>query len=186
VACPNDETIAGFMDGQLAPDVARRIEAHVDECESCTRLLTELGRAYGPSASRAASLTAALREEEPRRTRSPRREHKLLALVHWTLWSIHVVTLAATAVLLALLPRGDDSILVSVAERVTSLGAVYLTYLVAWSALGLVCAPVFARALSTDAKWVRRAVQWFAYASLPSLVGTGHGLYALRLLDDGR
>lgn len=187
MSCPDDETIAGFMDGQLAASVARRIELHVDQCESCTQLLAELGRAYGPSASRAASLTAALREDEPpRHARPPRSDRALLALVHWTLWSIHAVTLGAVATLLALLPPGDDSIFVAVAQRVTSLGAVYLAYLVVWSAIGLVCAPVCARGVSRNADWARRAVQWFAYASLPSVVGTGHGLYALRLLGEGR
>src|SRR2546421_5082090 len=39
VACPAEETVLGYVDGQLAPELAARVDEHVDGCESCRRLV---------------------------------------------------------------------------------------------------------------------------------------------------
>jgi serine/threonine protein kinase len=40
--CPNDETVALFVDGGLAPEAERAIRLHVDQCQRCRQVLANL------------------------------------------------------------------------------------------------------------------------------------------------
>ncbi len=44
VDCPEENTIAGFVQGLLPPVEAKQVESHVDSCAMCTALMSELGR----------------------------------------------------------------------------------------------------------------------------------------------
>lgn len=39
--CLEEGIVQAYMDGELSPDAARRVEAHASRCESCTALLAE-------------------------------------------------------------------------------------------------------------------------------------------------
>jgi hypothetical protein len=49
-ACLDDDTIAGLMEGRLAPEAMRAARAHVDGCDDCRALLAEVVRSIEPSA----------------------------------------------------------------------------------------------------------------------------------------
>jgi len=48
--CPDDNAIAELVGGVASPEVAAALESHVDGCERCRALMTELGRLLGPEA----------------------------------------------------------------------------------------------------------------------------------------
>jgi len=48
-ACPADESFARLIDGTLAPDRVRELEAHCDACPRCRAALAELARAVSPA-----------------------------------------------------------------------------------------------------------------------------------------
>jgi tetratricopeptide (TPR) repeat protein len=71
VACPNEETLAALLDGRLVERAAT--EAHLDECESCRRLVADALRSRSgmdASPSRAHTSPALSHEHEPE-DRSP-------------------------------------------------------------------------------------------------------------------
>ena len=47
--CPSDETFTRLVEGLLAEDEMRALEAHCDGCLTCARTLAELARAISPS-----------------------------------------------------------------------------------------------------------------------------------------
>ena len=47
--CPSDETFTRLVEGLLAEDDLRALEAHCDGCLTCARTLAELARAISPS-----------------------------------------------------------------------------------------------------------------------------------------
>src|SRR5215468_5893572 len=63
-SCPAEEDIAAFVGGGLAPPQRSALEAHVDECATCRRLLSALARAAGSeSAVHPAGTEAAVASE---------------------------------------------------------------------------------------------------------------------------
>jgi eukaryotic-like serine/threonine-protein kinase len=69
MACPDENQIALFVQGMLAPERSRAIEVHVDGCGDCAALMAELGRvaAAGDRAvpGPAPSGESAYRREQP-------------------------------------------------------------------------------------------------------------------------
>ncbi len=45
MSCYSREILSRYQDGSLAPAEVRRVDAHLDECESCREVLRSLGRA---------------------------------------------------------------------------------------------------------------------------------------------
>ena len=48
MACPDETTIAAFIEAELPADRAACVEQHIDQCVECAALLASLGRVYGP------------------------------------------------------------------------------------------------------------------------------------------
>ncbi|MDI1480317.1 tetratricopeptide repeat protein [Polyangium sp. y55x31] len=44
MSCLNENTVLAFVEGLLAPEAARRLEAHAASCPACRRLLSELAK----------------------------------------------------------------------------------------------------------------------------------------------
>jgi serine/threonine protein kinase len=46
--CLREQQVIAFLDGEMAPDEARHVEEHIDECAECRVLLAEVGRSLEP------------------------------------------------------------------------------------------------------------------------------------------
>lgn len=94
--CPDDETIAAFLDDRLAPPARAQVMAHLASCQSCYELLADAALAAETSHARE-NAPASLRVVT--HTPPPRRRSKAF-------YAIGAGLLAAAAVLVAvLLPR---------------------------------------------------------------------------------
>ncbi|MEX1368810.1 MAG: protein kinase, partial [Nannocystaceae bacterium] len=49
--CPDEATIAEFVQGELSGEPAERLEAHLDGCEACSQVVTELVRIFDEPSS---------------------------------------------------------------------------------------------------------------------------------------
>jgi serine/threonine-protein kinase len=74
MSCLDDNTVAALFDGKLPAETRARVEAHVDQCSECRRLVAKLAVVLGPGAAltadaslvaRSAGSEGTLRSQQP-------------------------------------------------------------------------------------------------------------------------
>ncbi len=71
--CPDDNVIAGYVEGLVGGDERRGLEEHLDDCASCLAIVASLGRLLAPEAER----------EEPGAEAAPGRVVGRYVLLRW-------------------------------------------------------------------------------------------------------
>jgi serine/threonine-protein kinase len=66
--CPDENTIASYLQGTLALAEVRAVDAHIDGCGACREMMSELGRVAGAVSGTAPSAAPALLAEAGRHT----------------------------------------------------------------------------------------------------------------------
>src|SRR5262245_18057596 len=54
--CPDDNSLAGYIDGALGLEQRARIEGHIDSCQACAHVLSDLARMRASADAMAATL----------------------------------------------------------------------------------------------------------------------------------
>lgn len=191
--CPDESTIAAFMQGGLGADQVATIELHLDRCPECAALLASLGRVYGPNASAELPSRVPSRYQDAASSDAPSPPTtnpvrppasatsargaalrvRSIALLG-TLWIAHA---AGSLWLLSCLARSlqRHSLLEPTrlehhlgAEMATWPSGFFTGYLLIWFPVGLVWTVVNAHGLLRCTGWSRRATLAYAILSLPS------------------
>ena len=205
--CPDETTIAAFMEALLPADRAACVEQHIDTCAECAALLASLGRVYGPENAdhrrresrgiQAHSLTPAptrLATSTPAPTAIPASRGELIVRRNLALQAaMCVVHFAGMMLLLPIvidalrMGRGSVSVarVLSVpdapgaAQSESWVGLVATLYVILWLHLGLGWTVLNVYGLARRTTWARWTSLSYAMLSLPSVFGTPTSAYAL-------
>jgi len=176
--CPDENTVARLLAGDLPPGELADVELHLDQCPACMELLASLGRAYAPSnppGQRPAGPPVSGHSESEQATLTA--ESGLL-LAEIALGALHVVwTLAAypllgRAVKSVLLVSGGavpGSNLVAAWSVPSAIGLLATVYVAVWAPGGALLALAAAWLLRRRTPVGRRLCFVHALVSLPSV-----------------